>query len=165
MNKPPLLYFFPHIYLRDVVLKQWSGFRDMAMQGPVALKAKLVESFNKLKEDSRDMLVKKDVVLDPMSFDSTVATLSVDKKLMIIKFPTPQETTEVTFVGVLLGEAPRYFTFELHRPEEAERKLSPDRVNDSYKLCEWKNDGKHLLLSSTDQSTSEIFVNEIKKII
>lgn len=168
MEKPSLLYHFAHVYLRDVVLKQWKTFKSSVSAGPEVLKEELINNFNRVQQDPTRKW-SKDVMLEPAAFDSVLKKLENDKELLVIRFPTPQETTEVTFVGILLEETPRYFTFELHRPTEEEKQLLSNKTGDSYKLGEWNKEGEHTLLAvndrSIEESTSEIFANEIKQIL
>jgi hypothetical protein len=165
MKKIPLLYFFPHMYLKDAVLSQWPSLKNIIDKGPVIFKDWLVTNFNKMKEDPKDLLSNKDVVLTPSAFDLTMADMPTGKKLLVITFPPPQETTEVVFVGILVDEKPRYFTFELHRPSQAEKELFPERITDSYKLCEWGADGVHKLLKSSDDAQMSSFVSGITSIL
>lgn len=166
MEKPTLLYFFPHVYLKDAIFNLWPTFSKTISEGPSALKKNLINGFEQLKADPQDMISKKDVVLDSEAFDSQMADLGEGKELLIIKFPTPQETTEVSFVAILMSAGqPRYFTFELHRPNEMERQMFPERKNDRYEVCEWLTNGSHNLTTGTDDASLDAFVGEIKKVV
>lgn len=81
----------------------------------------------------------------------------------------PNETTEVAYIAIVLNKQqevlPRYFTLELHRPNDIEKQLFPERTSDKYGICEWDKDNKHYLYKSIDSSDPTLFTEELKKII
>ena len=128
MNKQPLLYFFPHILLKNAVLNQWDSFGKIVSQGSSTLKDVLVKEFNRLKEDPKDIFSNKEITLNSTDFDSISMKLNQDTNAIVVRFPVPTETTEVTHIAIVLtkqpADTPRYFTLELHKPDDMEKQLS-----------------------------------------
>jgi len=169
MDKPSLLYFFPHVFLKDAILNQWDSFGKIVSQGPTTLKDNLVKEFNRLKEDPQEDLSKKDITLSPTDFDPILMKLNQDTDAIVVKFPTPTETTEVTHIAIILPkqptDTPRYFTLELHRPNDMEKQLFPEKTSDRYEVCEWSKDNKHTLHKSIENPDHTVFIEEINKIV
>lgn len=169
MEKVSLLYFFPHVFLKDAILNQWDYFYKIISQGPTNLKMTLTTQFNQLKEDPKDILSNKDVILNSTDFDPILVNLNQETDAIIIKFPIPKETTEVAYIAIVLTKQqevlPRYFTLELHRPNDIEKQLFPERTSDKYEVCEWDKDNKHHLYGSIENPDPTLFAEELKKII
>lgn len=165
MSQTPLLYFFPHVFLKDAVLNQWEFFKKEIDKGPKHLQQWMVANFNGLKQDPKGMLSNTDITLESDTFEMAVGNLTSGGKVIVVKFPVPQQTTEVTFVGIMLGETPRYFTLELHRPDEMEKQMFPEKTNDRYELCEWEKNGTHKLLKGVDRSGLQEFIDELGNLI
>lgn len=169
MNKQPLLYFFPHILLKNAVLNQWDSFGKIVSQGSSTLKDVLVKEFNRLKEDPKDIFSNKEITLNSTDFDSISMKLNQDTNAIVVRFPVPTETTEVTHIAIVLtkqpADTPRYFTLELHKPDDMEKQLSPKRISNRYQVCEWSKDGKHNLYKSIKNPDPVLFIEEIKKVL
>ena len=122
------------------------------------------------RSDPKDLLTNKDITIESDTFNPMMAKIDEERRLLVIKFPTPKETTEVAYVAILLyTDNPRYFTLELHQPNEMEKQMFPDRTYDRYEFCEWSKDGKHHLLKTKNgelkDPNPDIFIEEIKGVL
>jgi hypothetical protein len=170
MDKPSLLYYYAHIFLKHIIFNMWDDFNKIINQGPNALKNMLIGEFERIKQDPKNLLSNKEITIEPDSFNPIMVKIDEERKLLVVKFPTPIETAEVAYVAILLNaENPRYFTLELHRPNEMEKQMFPDRTYDRYEFCEWSKDGKHHILGTKNgelkSPNPDIFIEEIKAIL
>jgi len=162
VRKPNLLYYYAHIFLRNAVLKQWQAISTEIQAGPGVFEKGLKENFERLKEDPQDKFTQKDVTLEESDFSTTLSEVGLNKTLLLlVKFPTPRELTEVFYVGITLEQNPKYFTLELHRPTEEEKQMFPDRTNDTYKFCMWRTPEEHLNYGNLSEPTAQAFAKRI----
>jgi hypothetical protein len=149
MNQTTLLYYYAHVYLPEIVFNHTDLFLGNAAKGPSSLKPLLHQTFNTVKNNPQLELAEKDITLSEADFDLSISALDNNTKLLLIKFPQPKNTAEVFYVGVYLDKEPKYFTLELHIPEEIELQIDPNMTN-KYLFGQWvkaENKFQHRLLS------------------
>ncbi|MCX7928762.1 MAG: hypothetical protein N2558_03720 [Patescibacteria group bacterium] len=162
-NRPTLLYYFTHQYLRDIVQDYFAFFDSVVRLGDAILKKTLKQTFEALKNYN---LSETDVLVEEDDFSSFMAAIGVNKApLLVIKLPKPRNTTEASHVAIFLGVRPvRFFTFELHVPNEIEKQINPN-AQTKYLLAEWIKKEHKLLNFSYNEPDSNEFAKAIASIL
>jgi len=161
-TKPTLLYYFTHQYLRDIVQDHFAFFDAVVRLGSQSLEKAVRQTFEILKNYD---LSETDISLEDKDFSTSMATLGEKKiPLLVIKLPNPRNTTEASHIGVLLGKPIRYFTLELHVPNEIEKQINPN-AETKYILAEWTKKEHKLLNQSWPEPDSAKFSGAIEKIL
>ena len=161
-KRPTYLYFFAHMYLEDLVMKYPEFFSSVVNKGANVFESTLKESFNKVL--SVYDLSEKEIKFADDDFTTSVSKLTNDLSLLLIKFPQPKNTTEVSYVGIILGPKPRYFTLEAHYMDENEKQINPEG-KDNFCVCEWSREGKHTLYMNIEEDRPGLFAAKVQEII
>lgn len=161
-SKPTLLYYFAHQYLRDLVQDYFAFFDSVVRLGSQSFEKAVRQTFEILKNYD---LSETDISLESKDFSTSMATLGEKKiPLLVIKLPEPRNTTEASYVGIALGRPIRYFTLELHVPNEVEKQINPN-AETKFILGEWTKKEHKLLNQSWPESDSTKFSGAIEKIL
>jgi hypothetical protein len=161
-SKPTLLYYFTHQYLRDVVQEHYAFFDSVVRLGGKLLEKVIRQTFEALKNYD---LSETDVALEDNDFSTSMAFLSQKKiPLLVIKLPKPRNTAEASYVGIVHSRPIRFFTLELHAPNEMEKQINPN-AETKYLLAEWSKKEHKLLNQSWPEPDSAKFSGAIEKIL
>jgi hypothetical protein len=162
-NKPTLLYYFTHQFLRDLVQNKYAFFDAVVRLGGNTFSSVLRQTFETLK---RYDLAETDVSLTDADFMTTMASLGENKiPMLVIKLPQPRNTTEASHIAVVLGSMPvRYFTLELHIPNETEKQINPN-AESHYILCEWVNKEHRVLNKRWPEADAAKFSGAIETVL
>ncbi|MCS7091748.1 MAG: hypothetical protein NZM26_00130 [Patescibacteria group bacterium] len=162
-DKPTLSYYFTHQYLRDIVQDYFAFFDSVVRLGDAILKKTLRQTFETLKNYN---LSETDVLIEEDDFSSFMVPIGANKApLLVIKLPKPKNTTEASHVAIFLGVRPvRFFTFELHLPNEIEKQINPN-AQTKYLLAEWTKKEHKLLNFSCNDPDSTKFAQAIANIL
>lgn len=161
-SKMTLLYYFTHLYFRRIVQEHFDFFDSVVRLGDQLLEKVVRQTFEYLKNYD---LSETDVVLEDNDFSTSMATLGTKKiPLLIIKLPKPRNATEASYVGIVLNRPIRYFTLELHVPEEIEKHINPN-AGTRYFLCEWTKEAHSLLNKNFTEPDPAKFAGAIEIIL
>lgn len=161
-SKPTLLYYFTHQYLRDIVQEHFAFFNSVVGLGGQMLEKVVRQTFEALKNYD---LSETGVTLEDNDFSTSMVTLDAKKiPLLVIKLPEPRNTAEASYIGIVLGRPVRFFTLELHVPNEAEKQINPN-AETKYHLCEWAKKEHRLLNQSWTEPDSAKFSGAIEIIL
>ncbi len=147
----------------------------------------LRDNFERVRTGMKDSLEDTDVQVGDSDFKTFITDVGSDRKMLVITFPIPRATTEVSFVGVVMDEQPKFFTSEFHLMDENERKGNilfvqkenerrkiagmpsidekssiPDKTEAQYKLCRWADKDTHILIGNLKDSSFNEFVLSVK---
>lgn len=160
--KPTLLYYFSHRALRDFVQDNFVFFDSVVRLGPQIFEKTLRQSFETMK---RFNLAEVDITATETDFTTSIARINENKdSLLLIKLPEPRNTTEVSFIGITLAGNVRYFTLELHIPNDLEKQVNPD-AQTKYVLGEWVKKEHRLLNQSLSEPDPAKLSGAIEKVL
>jgi len=161
-TKPTLHYYFAHQYLRDLAQGNFAFLEAVIKQGPQTFETILKRTFENLK---RYDLLETDLNISENDFSTSVATLGEQKTpFLLVKMPDPRHTAEASYIGFTLMGPLRYFTVELHVPDEAEKQINPE-ASTKYLLGEWDQKQHKLLSESWPVSDPAKFSGAIEKLL
>lgn len=159
---PTLLYFFEHIFLRDTLFGS-PEFLTRLKENPDNFSKGLIANFNRIRENPNNGLMEKGVTLKDGDFNLEIVDLDSGDKVVVIKCPTPRKPPEAGFIGIVMGDIPRYFISEYEAHDEM-KQLYPDKEwKAEYILCEWENK-KHKNYGKISDN-KEGFVEGLSKVL
>lgn len=151
-EKISLLNIF-HLSIKDGVFNNWPAFSQDFKSGSGMLEHSLKNNFARLKADPKNILQKKDVVLQEDDLKVIISEVGSTKiKLYTFKCPQPLEVGNDFFIAITLQEKPQFFSLELDKSENNQ---------DVFTLRKWENVNDFVTISDFSLPDQNEFINKV----